>query len=268
MRDITSDDHYASLNAAWREYKEEGNLVARDYIIVSYTPLVDRIAKKVYRKKPWIFEIEDLRQIGFIGLMDAVRKFDPERNILFSTFAPMRILGSIYDEINAMDWTPRSVREKIRAVLRATEEHYASNQHRPSVSDLAKISGLDEDHVRMALNYAPKTYISNVDSATVADYETKNPNNGVDFVSGMGNHHETVEEAIDSLYATDALRDAIAQLCSLDEARVIDLHYYQEKTLKEVAAIMGYSPSKVSHIRKAALTKLFNDPNVADIRES
>src|SRR5690606_734523 len=92
------EKHYSSLDSAWKRYKENNDLEARDFIIKSYTPLVEGTARRIFAKRPWIFDLEDLKQAGMIGLVNAVERYDPERGILFGTYAPMRIVGSIYDE--------------------------------------------------------------------------------------------------------------------------------------------------------------------------
>lgn len=264
QNDMSSESHYASLNAAWENYKKRGDRVARDFIIISYAPLVERIASRAYKKKPWIFDLNDLRQAGFLGLMEAVEKFDPSRNILFSTFAPRRIQGAIYDEINSMDWTPRSVREKIRSVIRATETHYGENQHRPSLEELAEISGLSKENVEIALNYAPKTYVGNIDNASVVDYESGKITGLVGFVAGAKEKGDNVEGIVDKTSTRQIFLDQISELCTDEEAQVLLLHFYDEKNLKDIAVLMGCSASKVSHLRKSALRKLKQSNSVED----
>lgn len=260
--DMTSLQHYASLDKAWQEYKSEGNLTARDFIIVSYTPMVDRIAKKLYRKRPWIFDLGDLRQAGFVGLMEAINKFEPERGYLFSTFAPRRITGSILDEINSMDWTPRSVREKIRAVLSATEQHYTENQHQPTTEEIAEISGLTTEQVALAWDYAKKTYIGHIDTHTVSDFERSDANE-INIVTTVEEDHKSdVGVLVEKVDEKNIVLDAINSLCTTQEALVLRLNFYDRRSLKDIGQEIGLSPAKVSALRKSAIAKLMESTDI------
>lgn len=260
--DMTSAQHYASLEKAWHEYKSEGNLVARDYIIVSYTPMVDRIAKRLYRKRPWIFDLGDLRQAGFVGLMEAVNKFEPERGYLFSTFAPRRITGSILDEINSMDWTPRSVREKIRAVLSATEQHYTENQHQPTNEEIAELSGLSTEQVVLAWEYAKKTYIGHMDTRTVAEFESGDITE-INIVTTVEEDNKAdVGLLVEKVDQKNILMEAVQELCTPEEAEVLRLNFYEQMSLKDIGKELGMSPPKVSALRKSAVTKLVQSSDI------
>lgn len=140
--------HYSSLDRAWKEYKEHGSIEARDFIINAYTPLVESTARRIFQKKPWIFEFQDLKQAGMIGLVNAVERYDPSRGILFGTYAPRRIIGSIYDEINSMDWTPRAMRQKIRKTLLAVQKFENDGAEAPTPAQVAESAGIPGDNPR------------------------------------------------------------------------------------------------------------------------
>src|ERR671916_2110313 len=98
----------------WREYKRSGDRALRDRLILTYAPLVKYVAGRLGSGLPAHVEEGDLVSYGLLGLISAIERFDPEREIKFETFAIARIKGSIIDELRSLDWVPRSVRSKAR----------------------------------------------------------------------------------------------------------------------------------------------------------
>src|SRR5437660_7487842 len=86
----------------------------RDQLIVDHLPLVKYLAQRIATRLPASVEVNDLISAGIVGLIDAVEKFEPERNIKFTTYARRRICGAILDDLRSLDWAPRSLRKKAR----------------------------------------------------------------------------------------------------------------------------------------------------------
>src|SRR6266498_3381251 len=107
------------LDELWTEYKAKGDPEVRDRLVLQYAPLVKYVAGRVRSGLPASVDGADLVSDGVIGLMDAIEKFDPGRGLQFQTYAVPRIRGAILDGLRAMDWVPRSVRDKVRNVERA-----------------------------------------------------------------------------------------------------------------------------------------------------
>ncbi|HYA69663.1 MAG TPA: sigma-70 family RNA polymerase sigma factor, partial [Acidimicrobiales bacterium] len=103
----------------WAEYKATGDRHQRDQLIVLYSPLVKYVAARVAVGLPQHVDGSDLVSYGIIGLIDAIDRFDPVRQVKFETYAIPRIRGAIIDELRATDWVPRSVRAKARSVEQA-----------------------------------------------------------------------------------------------------------------------------------------------------
>src|SRR5919106_568264 len=104
------------LRELWRRYKGDGDQHARERLVVAYSPLVKFIAGRMASGLPSHVEESDLISYGLLGLIGAIERFDPEREIKFETFAVSRIKGSIIDELRSLDWVPRSVRAKAREI--------------------------------------------------------------------------------------------------------------------------------------------------------
>src|ERR671919_496463 len=104
------------LRELWRRCKVDGDERARERLVVAYSPLVKYVAGRMASSLPSHVEESDLISYGLLGLIGAIERFDPEREIKFETFAVSRIKGSIIDELRSLDWVPRSVRAKAREI--------------------------------------------------------------------------------------------------------------------------------------------------------
>ena len=107
------------LKDLWRRYKSSGSERAREQLVVAYSPLVKYVAGRMSSGLPAHVEESDLISYGLIGLINAIERFDLEREIKFETYAITRIKGAIIDELRALDWVPRSVRARAREIERA-----------------------------------------------------------------------------------------------------------------------------------------------------
>src|SRR5262249_2856710 len=134
----TPNDVVAEL---WAEYKAQGTGVARERLIFHYSPLVKFVAGRVAAGLPQNIEQSDLVSYGIFGLIDAIDKFDPGRGFKFETYAISRIKGAIIDERRSIDWVPRSVRAKARAIERAYSK--LENELRRSPDDTEVATELD-----------------------------------------------------------------------------------------------------------------------------
>ncbi len=112
----------AAVAALWDEYKANETQEVRERLILHYSPLVKFVAGRVAAGLPQNVEQTDLVSYGIFGLIDAIDKFDPERGFKFETYAISRIKGAIIDELRSIDWVPRSVRAKARAIERGILE--------------------------------------------------------------------------------------------------------------------------------------------------
>src|SRR5580693_8423512 len=118
----------------WLEYRRAPNKALRDRLIITYAPLVKYVAGRLGSGLPAHVEEADLVSYGLLGLMSAIDRYDPERDIKFETYAIARIRGSIIDELRTLDWVPRSVRSRARNIERAIRELEAKLARAPTDS--------------------------------------------------------------------------------------------------------------------------------------
>lgn len=235
----------------WLEYKRSGNLKIREQLVVKYIPLVKNVVGKMITNLPKNVEYEDLVEYGIIGLLDAVEKFDVNKEITFKTYAVTRVRGSIYDELRSQDWVPRSVRKMVKDVERAYVELEAVLKRVPTEEEVAK--HLDLPLKKLEELYA-KVDLGNMSSLDDVVYD------GNDSTTTVANvvEDKKVVSAQTSLEREELRTALIERLEELNENErlVITLYYYEKLTLKEIGKVLEISESRVSQIHSKAILKL------------
>jgi RNA polymerase sigma factor for flagellar operon FliA len=243
------------LRELWRRYRHQGDERARERLVVAYSPLVKFIAGRMSSGLPSHVEEADLISYGLLGLIGAIERFDPDREIKFETFAVARVKGAIIDELRSLDWVPRSVRARARDVERAHAALEAELQRAPTDEEMAEKLEITVDEFQDALlEIANSSVLALDDLWTFAD-----PEGGGGQVSVL----DTIQDpsAIDpetEAHASelkDRLADAIESLPER-ERLVIALYYYENLTLREIGEVLGVTESRVSQLHTKAVLGL------------
>jgi len=133
MAKIDTNVKAIELKDLWKRYKGTADKRARERLVLAYSPLVKYVAGRMSSGLPAHVEEADLISYGLIGLISAIERFEPEREIKFETFAITRIKGSIIDELRSLDWVPRSVRAKAARSSAPTPRSSTSSSARPTI---------------------------------------------------------------------------------------------------------------------------------------
>jgi RNA polymerase sigma factor for flagellar operon FliA len=133
----TGTDRLQTVEELWADFKSTADQSARDRLILHYSPLVKYVAGRVAAAMPSHVDYSDLVSYGILGLIDAIEKFDPSRAIKFETYGVPRVRGAILDELRSIDWVPRSVRAKARAVDSALSKLEGQLGRSPTDRELA-----------------------------------------------------------------------------------------------------------------------------------
>jgi RNA polymerase sigma factor for flagellar operon FliA len=231
-------EELAETARLWAEYKSHPTSALKSVIASKYAPLVHKIAAGFAYKKPSVLDYDDLVQAGTMGLLDAIEKFDPnnERKAQFQTYATFRVRGSILDEINSMDWTPRSVRQNIRGVLKSIEQHYANTQVEPTVNDIAKEAGIDRESTRTILTQMNKTFIIHVE------------NEVIDLLGPTTDHAKAELESM--------IKMAVEKVLNDDEKAFVMLKFFMGYNNKEIQDTLGLRVHELKNIRDSSMAKL------------
>ena len=221
----------------------------RDRLILENMQTVRVIARRMHDRLPKHVELEELVSAGVIGLIDAVDKFDESKQILFKSYAQFRIRGAILDALRTLDWSPRELRRKARAIEEVIRTLTAGLGRSPSEQEIAKRMALSLDEYQQLLGDLKGLEIGslNVERSEESGEEELNYVPGPDkdnplFSCLEGEIRERLIAAIDTLPEKERL--------------VLSLYYYEELTMKEIGQTIGVVESRVSQIRTAAVLKL------------
>ena len=241
------------IGGLWAEFKKTSSARAREGLIIHYSPLVKFVAGRVGVGLPRNVEQSDLISYGMFGLIDAIDKFEPERNIKFETYAVNRIKGAILDELRALDWVPRSVRARAREIQRSLDELEHRLKRSATEDELAAHMGIAVDTLQTQLGEIAGLGFVALDelvdpgergSATLADMlaDPKATEPGGSF------------EQQETRYF---LSDAINRLPER-ERLVITLYYYEGLTLAEIGNVLGVTESRICQIHTKSVLSLRN----------
>ena len=246
------DESAAEIAELWRDYKEGGTSDARERLILNYSPLVKFVAGRVAAGLPQNIEQSDLVSYGIFGLIDAIDKFDPGRGYKFETYAISRIKGAIIDELRSIDWVPRSVRAKARAIERAYSKLENELRRSPEDKEVATELGLTEDELATTLGQISFVGVVALDELLSAGSERGSGATVGDTIAGSG--HDPVA-AFESEEMRQVLADAINRMPDR-ERLVLTLYYYEGLTLAEIGNVLGVTESRVCQIHTKAIFQL------------
>jgi RNA polymerase sigma factor for flagellar operon FliA len=241
------------LKDLWTRYKDERDEKAREQLVLAYAPLVKYVAGRMSSGLPSHVEEADLISYGLLGLIAAIERFEPQREIKFETFAITRIKGSIIDELRSLDWVPRSVRTKAREIEKVNARLEHQLQRAPADQEMAIALGMSVDEFQESLVRITGSSVVALDELwTVSDASG-------DQVSLL----DTIEDPqavdpaaeVDTTDMKDRLAGAIAALPEREKL-VVALYYYENLTLREIGDVLGVTESRVSQLHTKAVLRL------------
>jgi RNA polymerase sigma factor FliA len=246
------DNDAAAISRLWEEYKKTGSRDARDRLIVNYSPLVKYVAGRVSVGLPQNIEQADLVSYGIFGLIDAIDKFDTGRGIKFETYAIARIKGAIIDELRSIDWVPRSVRAKARAVEKAYSKLENDLHRTPTDAELATELKMSDKELQNVFNQ-----ISFVGLVALDEMLSVSGERGESTTLGetLPDKGEGPVAAFEVEEMKQLLADAINRMGEREKI-VLTLYYYEGLTLAEIGEVLGVTESRVCQIHTKAVLQL------------
>jgi RNA polymerase sigma factor for flagellar operon FliA len=240
--------------ALWREYTKTNDQAVRDRLILTYAPLVKYVAGRLGSGLPAHVDENDLVSYGLLGLIGAIERFDPNRDIKFETYAIARIKGSIIDELRAMDWVPRSIRSRARDIERAIGELERKLMRAPTDEEISEKLGVTVDELNDSLSEIGRSSIAALDELwTISSGEGGDQVALIDTIEDTQGPEPQSELAQTEL--KEALGEAIARLPEREKL-VVTLYYYEELTLREIGEVLGVTESRVSQLHTKAILRL------------
>jgi len=221
----------------------------QERVLLEHLPIVRFLARRIHERLPQHVDIEDLVSAGVVGLMDAFSKFDPAKKVQFRSYAQFRIRGAILDSLRTLDWSPRELRRKGRAVEEAIRVLTARLGHAPGESEVASEMGLGLEEYQQVLGDLKGLEIGTL-------HVERNEDSGEEELAYIPGRPED-----DPLFRClrgemeERLTDAIAHLPDR-ERLVMTLYYYEEMTMREIGLALGVVESRVSQVHASAVVHL------------
>jgi len=229
-------------------YTAKGQLSNANAQLKQYSSLVRRLAHQMIAKLPANVELDDLIQVGMIGLNDALGRFDANQGVQFETFATQRIRGAMLDELRGGDWMSRGDRRHQRSIEAAVHKLEQKLQRAPSESEIADEMGM------LLADY--QELLGKVRGTQLFYLEDLSGDDGDDYLD-----RHVADEAANPLAMLqdqrmrEALVEAIGRLPEREQ-HVMSMYYEHDMNLKEIAAVLGVTESRICQLHSQSIARL------------
>ena len=223
--------------------------VYRDQLITEYLPYVKRIVQRLAVHLPSTVDVDDLMNVGVIGLIQAVDRYDPRRDNKFMTYAIFRIKGAVLSELRARDFLSRSNRRKIRELENVFMRLEQKLGREAEDNEVAQELGVDLEQVYRTKQMSSISFIS-LEELGVSSRDEKEK-----LLNYLINNDDDALSLTKLKELKEAMAQAIRQLPE-KERLVISLYYLEELTMKETGKVLGITESRVSQIHSQAILHL------------
>ncbi|HEX6018681.1 MAG TPA: RNA polymerase sigma factor FliA [Burkholderiaceae bacterium] len=229
-------------------YTAKGQLSEADALLKQHSPLVRRLAHQMIAKLPANVELDDLIQVGMIGLNDALSRFDAGQGVQFETFATQRIRGAMLDELRGGDWMSRGDRRHQRTIEAAVHKLEQKLQRAPSESEIADEMGMllgDYQELLGKVRGTQLFYLEDLSGDDGDDFLDRHvADDGADPLAMLQDHR-----------MRSALVDAIGKLPEREQY-VMSMYYEHDMNLKEIAAVLGVTESRICQLHSQSIARL------------
>jgi RNA polymerase sigma factor for flagellar operon FliA len=224
----------------------------REEVIKRYSPMIKYVANRIAMRLPPHIEVDDLISVGVLGLMDAITKYDSSRGAKFKTYAEFRVRGAILDELRALDWVPRSIRQKASAVEKVVRSLEAKLRRLPEDDEVAKEMDMSLDQFYRTIDETKSVPVFSLEDLGIAK-ESGEQQSLLDCLAGKADADPQTQIRLIEL--KEIIAKAIDTLPE-KERLMVSLYYYEELTMKEIGAVLDITESRVSQIHSKAVLHL------------
>jgi RNA polymerase sigma factor for flagellar operon FliA len=240
---------FTGMSGSGTSGSESGGVAERDALLLEHLPTVRYLARRIHERLPQHVELDDLVSAGVVGLIDAFSKFDHAKKVQFKSYAQFRIRGAILDSLRTLDWSPRELRRKGRAVEEAMRAVTQRIGRAPSEQEIAGEMELSLTDYQTLLGDLKGLEIGSLHLERSEDsgdeelaYVPGSPEEDPLFRCLKGEMKQRLADAIDELPEKERM--------------VLTLYYYEELTMKEIGLTLGVVESRVSQIHSSAVLRL------------
>lgn len=237
----------------WKSYfANPDDEETKDALIRGYLPLVKAELRRMKHHLPKYIDVQDLYADGAVGLLSALAHFDPQIGVDFEVYARKRIWGAMLDRVRALDGVPRSARQAARRLERAVNDFLNEHDRQPDEAELAAAVGVSVEELHVLERQAGLTQSFSLDALADADGGSASP---ADKLSVARRHDAAPLDRLDAEETKAALVEGLRSLPERERGIMV-LYYNEGLMLKEIAAAMGVSESRVSQLHGRALIRL------------
>lgn len=238
----------------WQKWLQDYDHKAANDLIENYLYLVTFHVERIASTVPKSVSKDDLKSFGLLGLFDAMKKFEIERNLKFDTYASFRIRGAIIDGLRKEDWLPRSLRDKTKRVEEAMQKLEQELQRAPLISEIANHLDVPVEDIESTVRDSTYSYVWSLEEKPLGHYEGSREGAGY-----LVADDEAISPDENLLFGElqEELAESIKRL-NENEQLVISLFYHEELTFTEIGKILTLTTSRISQIHKQAIFKLRN----------
>lgn len=215
-------------------------------LITEYAPIIKLMAGRLALRMPPSVEVNDLVQVGVIGFLEALERYDPNRNIQFKTYAEIRVRGAMLDYLRSLDWVPTSLRRKIKHLKEVERQLQAQKGRALTREELSEALGETPENTEKLLRY-------NYNSSMVSLYQESRDGEGSGWIDSVAD--ERAVDPVELLQQEDLLDNLAVAISELPyrERLVLSLYYYEGLTMKEISKVLEVTVSRISQIHSSAI---------------
>lgn len=229
-------------------YRKNNDRALCDVLIRNYIPLVQYTIGKVCTKIPLHADQSEIFSNGLTGLFDAIRKYNPKKNVKFKNYAFIRIKGAIIDGLRKADWMPNAIRRKAGEITKAQEYIKECFERTATDEEIASILGMT---IKKLHKLQLKIYCTNITAFTdvPAPKERDTKRSAIDYIEAPASLNPDV--CVEKASIKELLEQAIIHLPE-KERKILRMYYYKDMTFKEIGNILGLSAARVGQINRSA----------------
>ncbi len=233
----------------WRRYSQSSHGTSlENKLVEQYLPLVKTVVGRLAMTLPAHVNSDDLYSAGLVGLLNAVRRFNPKSGSSFETYARVRIRGAIFDELRRLDWVPRSIHDKAKKVEKVMQELTQRTGSVPTDAQMAKALGITLDEYEELMEaIRPASYVC-LDSVQSNDGEISG--NTYDVIADDSQINPGNGTSIREM--TSLIEDRLQQLPEM-QRKVLALYYFEDMRLREIAEAFGVTESRICQVHAQAI---------------
>lgn len=221
----------------------------RNLIIEKYLPMIQCVARRISSRLPAHIQYHDLVSNGVFGLIDAIQKYDSTRNNKFKTYAEFRVRGAILDALRSQDWTPRSIRDKVKRIDKVTQSLEQKFSRLPEEKEIAEALKVSLQDYHAMLNQNREVSVISIDEESILNHVEKGS------VLKMLEDTDSSLSKLNRKLVHKIIIDTIQEL-SERQRIVLSLYYYEECNLRKIGQILKVTESRVSQLHAQAIERL------------